>query len=280
MVMFEKSVIVVAHPDDEILWFSSILDKVDGVVICYLDGKSDPALSNGREKSLLEHPVKNICSLEINSARVFNTADWNNPAITRFGLNLSKREVIKEYEGNYYKVKDQLKNTLKDYGNVFTHNPWGEYGHEEHVQIYRAVKELQGKMKFNLWFSNYCSNSSFNLMLRYISGFDSGYVTLPTNKALGNYVMGLYKENNCWTWYDDWKWFNEEAFMKDRNHLDEVKTYGHFFPLNMIKFDSGGAAAPDSTKPLKFLHKVFGKLARAQLSRKDMIGKSHEVIYY
>jgi LmbE family N-acetylglucosaminyl deacetylase len=34
---FEKSIVVSAHPDDEILGFSSIVDRVDEVVLCYLN---------------------------------------------------------------------------------------------------------------------------------------------------------------------------------------------------------------------------------------------------
>jgi LmbE family N-acetylglucosaminyl deacetylase len=236
--MFEKSIIVAAHPDDEVLWFSSILDQINEVIICCLENKSKPDYSNGRKKSLLEHPIKNICCLGINETGVFRTADWNNPVITRFGIQILKKDfLLTEYEGNYHKLKEKLENKLNGYHNVFTHNPWGEYGHEEHVQIYRVVKELQGEKKFNLWFSNYCSNSSFNLMLNYISGFDSEYVTLKTNKILANTVKDIYIKNRAWTWYDDWEWFNEESFMKDKNHTDRVKTYGHIFPLNMIKFD-------------------------------------------
>jgi LmbE family N-acetylglucosaminyl deacetylase len=251
--MLEKSIIVSAHPDDEILWFSSIMDKVDEIVFCFLNCKSKPNLGIGRSKSLLEHPIKNISYLDIEESETFNSADWQDPVVTEFGIEISKNGVSdKKYRENYYTLKQHLKKKLDSYLNVFTHNPWGEYGNEEHVQVYRVVKELQGKMKFNLWFSNYCSNSSFNLMLRYISGFDSEYVTLKTNKIIGNYIKNLYKKNNCWTWYDDWEWFNEESFMKDKdkNYTDEIRTYGHIFPLNMLKFDplseAGGKAEAKS----------------------------------
>ena len=115
-------------------------------------------------------------------------------------------------------------------------------------------------MKFNLWFSNYCSNSSVTLMMRYVSGFDSEYVTLETNKALGNSLMSLSKKS-CWTWYDDWEWFNEESFMKDR-HRAEVKTYGHIFPLNMIKispFDRADNTSKQATSRLNHLLNVIRK---------------------
>ena len=56
--LLENAVVVVAHPDDEVLWFSSILDKVDEVVICYLAINSKPQWTVGRQLSLAEHPVK------------------------------------------------------------------------------------------------------------------------------------------------------------------------------------------------------------------------------
>ena len=58
--MLDKSIIVSAHPDDEILWFSSIAEKVDKIVFCFSDCDSHPDWSTGREKSLSEYPIKNI----------------------------------------------------------------------------------------------------------------------------------------------------------------------------------------------------------------------------
>lgn len=236
--MLEKSIIVSAHPDDEILWFSSILDKVDELIICFLDHKSYPDWKAGREKTLSEYPLKNISSLGIDESEVFNGADWANPVITKFGIKISNKNVSdKKYIENYYKLKNQMEKRLAGYRNVFTHSPWGEYGSEDHILVYRVIRKLKEDMKFNLWFSNYCSNKSFNLMLRYIDGFNSEYVTLKTNKKLGNCIQSLYKGNGCWTWYADWEWFNEESFMKDKTFEDGIKTHGHIFPLNMIKME-------------------------------------------
>lgn len=234
--MFKKSILVVSHPDDEILWFSSIFDKVEEVVFCFLDAKYNPEWTIGRKQSLSEHPLKNISCLGIDESEVFSTANWLDPAITTFGLRISDIRISdRVYKQNYYKLKKDLKNKLKGFCNVFSHNPWGEYGNEEHVQIYRVIKELQEHMKFNLWFSNYCGNKSFKLMLKYISGFNSEYVTLKTNITMSNNIKRLYKKNGCWTWYDDWKWFSEESFMKDGNIVKSSKKYGHIFPVNMIK---------------------------------------------
>ncbi len=53
----------------------------------------------------------------------------------------------KDYKENYYKLKNHLKKKLMGYVNIFTHNPWGEYGSEEHIQVYKVVKELQEEIR-------------------------------------------------------------------------------------------------------------------------------------
>jgi hypothetical protein len=120
---------------------------------------------------------------------------------------------------------------------VFTHNPWGEYGHEEHVQVFRTIQELQRDLGFNIWFSNYCSNKSNNLMLENISGFDNNYVTFESDQELGKSLMLLYKGNNCWTWLNDYTWFTQECFMLLKSEKFGKRSEGHIFPLNYIKVD-------------------------------------------
>lgn len=251
--ILRNSILLVAHPDDEVLWFSSIFDKVDEVMFCFMNSQLNPQWSIGRRQILLELPIRKVSCLEMEESEVFNCADWKHPVINEYGIEITKRGVSdKKYKENYYKIKEKLRVKLVNYQNVFTHNPWGEYGNEEHIQIYRVAKEIQKDIKFNLWFSNYCSNKSYYLMLRYISGFSSDYITIKSNKTLANQVKSLYIKNGCWTWYEDWVWFNEESFMKDKEPEENPKVYGHIFPLNMIKEEL----------PRKGLSKIFYKLKK------------------
>lgn len=98
-------------------------------------------------------------------------------------------------------------------------------------------------------------------MLRYIAGFNSEYVTLKTNKVLANCIKDLYKKNGCWTWYDDWEWFNEESFMKDGISIERVKKYGHIFPLNLIKVELPGKPK----RKFKFFKAFKGKVINSGL---------------
>lgn len=261
---FHTSLLVVAHPDDEALWFSSIIDKVDEVVICFLNYNPNPELAIGRKESLYQHPMKNIVCLEMVESETFNQANWKNPVETEFGIELSAAFKSKrKYIENYRALKRALKTKLLNHRNVFTHNPWGEYGHEEHVQVYRVVEELRQELGFNVWFPNYCSNKSFPLMLRYISLLDSERLTLPTNKVLATRIRDLYRKNCCWTWYDHWEWMDEESFLKKR--MDQAETheeYGNMFPLNIVGVRSPGKRRGISGSLARVSAKVVHALRR------------------
>ena len=234
--MFEKSIIIVAHPDDDILWLSSVIEKVSEILFCFLDFKPDPLVGPARRKTISDYPLDNVSCLEIEEAHSFNKADWTNPVETKYGLELTRNTgSTKDYAANYKRLYESLCDKLRNYDNVFTHNPWGEYGHEDHVQVYRVLKEIQNIHGYNLWYSNYCSNKSFPLMLNHISGFSSDYITIPTNKELASEIADIYIKNGCWTWYEDYCWFNEESFIKDQGEPGTTSKAGHIFPLNLIK---------------------------------------------
>ena len=234
--IFNRSILVVAHPDDEALWFSSILDKVNSICFSYLDYSKNIYLSEGRKKAICQYPLSNIKCLKIEEPRSFNMANWKNPIESKFGLKLAANNAAEtRYKKSYLELVEKLEDQLKDFSNVFTHNPWGEYGHEDHVQTFRAVQSLSLKLGYKIWFSNYCGNRSIPLMLKYISGFDTDYLTLKTNIELANKLLELYKLHSCWTWYDDYRWFQEESFMQMMLNDDSDKSYGHVFPLNLIK---------------------------------------------
>ncbi|MEJ2684983.1 MAG: hypothetical protein P8Z71_11385, partial [Candidatus Sulfobium sp.] len=276
--MFKKSIMVLSHPDDEVLWFSSILEKVDEVVICYLGCRSKPDWAEGRRQSIAEHPIKHITCLGMDESEVFKGADWQNPVVTKYGIEIINKNLsYSRYRENYHILKKHLTGILPNFENVFTHNPWGEYGNEEHVQLYRVIRELRDNMNFNLWFSSYCSNQSSSLLFRYISGFDNCYATFRTNKDLAEEAMKLYKRHNCWTWYDDWEWFNEESFMKDKVSPAEMKRYGHIFPLNLIKFNYPGVPKEETrqsrvrTAPLR---SYLGRILRKSGLRRKRIPES------
>lgn len=239
--MFQKTALVVAHPDDEALWFSSIVRRIDEIVICFLGVGSRPDLTEGRRRCSESYPFENATFLSLQESEVYNCADWSAPVLTRYGLEVTKQNNSmpgfsnKRYRDNFEELRQQLSTRLRNCRNVFTHNPWGDYGNEEHVQVFRVIDNLQQEFGFGLWFSNYCSSKSYGLMLRYISGFGSSYRTMEADRELGERLKHLYQRNKCWTWYEDFDWFTHECFMRSRRGEAGAGSAGHIFPLNFIK---------------------------------------------
>jgi hypothetical protein len=230
----KSSIIVVAHLDDEALWFSSILNEVDKIVVCFLNFWREPNLGIGRKKSISEYPLKNIDCLEIDEIGTFECADWNNPVLSEYGIELLKTRLNEKYINNFYNLYQKLEKKLEGFDNVFTHNPWGDYGNEDHIQIYRVVKKLQKSLGFNLYFTNYCSNRSYALMTRIVYDHNFEYVTKETNKKLGEKIKNILMKNDAWFWINDWEWFDNESFIKEKKGKGKVKI-GPLFPINFIK---------------------------------------------
>ncbi len=256
--MLNKSLLIVAHPDDDVLWFSSILNDVDNILFCFSDYTPIPTLGANRKKVISEYPLKNISSLALQEPQSFNMADWLQPTLSEYGIQLVKsKEAETRYRQTYSQLRERLLNKLIGIKNVFTHNPWGEYGHEDHILVYRIIKDIQPLLGFNIWYSNYCSNRSYPLLIKHISGFSSDYKTLATNHKLAKEIANIYKKHNCWTWYDDYKWFNEECFIKDAD-LPAGLDYGHLFPINLIKTDI--TSEPDCSPFRTFMAKYLAKI--------------------
>jgi hypothetical protein len=140
--------------------------------------------------------------------------------------------------------------------NVVTHNPWGEYGHEEHVQVFRAVESLQRELGFMLWVSCYCSNRSDALMRQYLSRLGTPTPLLPTDKALGARFQALYTEAGCWTWADDYIWPEREVFYPWMPEPDPAPRSGTVRPINFIWLDSPFPRSPDMSLSARIRRRI------------------------
>lgn len=210
--------LVMAHPDDEALWASSILSRMARIVLCFEAVSSHPAWGEGRRRSLAAFPLPNVASLGFQESEVFDSAAWPEPTETGYGLAVRRgpRSMPGFSEARYREAHGHLVAALRPLlaGSpcVITHNPWGEYGHEEHVQVFRAVADLQREMRFTLWVSGYVSNKSYPLMLRHLPRLDCGAAPCLTDPELSARLQALYTRNGCWTWFDDHAWPPRESF--------------------------------------------------------------------
>lgn len=259
---FEKSVVVVAHPDDEVLWFSSILNSVDQIAICFLNVPTNQKWSRGRERSLSKYPLNNLTHLDLTEADVFWDIDWESPVETSYGLAIVAKSGSEfQYVDNYEKLKAGLESLLDGARNVFTHNPWGEYGNAEHIQVYRAIRELQGRFGFNIWVTGYFSNKTALLMSNSIAAIDDEYFTRSTNIELALHITNIYKSNQCWTWYDDYRWPESESFFLVHALKPSEMRPGLIRPLQFIYISEATNREP-SVSLYRRARRILGKVVR------------------
>jgi hypothetical protein len=211
------SVIVVAHPDDEILWFSSLLKRVNHIVFCFSDEMADPEFGARRRKTVENYPLENSSFLDLAAMGVQRPQSFVRPRFSEYGIQIVGSDRlytahVRKYKENYQDMRDKLVGMLSQYRNVFTHNPWGEYGHEEHVQVHRVICDLQDKAGYDIWYSSYCSTRTVGLIDQ--GACVAGNITLPPDVDTAETLMQMYERNGCWTWYTPWTWPKQETFFR------------------------------------------------------------------
>jgi len=240
-----NSVLVVAHPDDEVLWFGSILNTVDKIIICFTDSERWPELGKARRKSLDEHACKDrIVELDLCQVKSHNKSKWPEPEETDYGLRLDKYPGFDEpYQDQALHLAAALEPHIRDATNVFTHNPWGEYGHEDHVQVSKVATRLAGSNAASIWYNSYVSNKSSTLMRRYVQGFGKSYYTMPVDTEWARIIADTYYRNDAWTWMEDYVWFASECFVQGPLVSQPEPCTGALFPVNYLRVPFDAAKA-------------------------------------
>lgn len=147
-----KRYLIVAHPDDEIIWFNP--EEYDKIVIVFTDRLDVPQFGSSRRKAMEELPYAD----KIISLDMIESNYWRDK---------TKRL---DYEENYDELCDWLHNIIEDNDTVTTHNPYGEYGHTDHIMLWHACMDTLN-----------CP----------VNGKDP---------KLYRQAKGIYKEARVWTW--------------------------------------------------------------------------------
>ncbi len=122
--------IVVAHPDDEALWFRSIVsERGTPIVWCYQNSPIEQG-----ENGLLQYErrLKNVVDFYQKTRRIIWLKAVKPANTSRFGPVDQKS--LEYLSGEITKLITEIKPSR-----VYTHNPWGEYGHSEHLTVHQAL---------------------------------------------------------------------------------------------------------------------------------------------
>ena len=263
MNFLEDSLLVAAHPDDEILWFGGVVADVGDVVTVFEDFWPDPAIGPARREALEVFPRK-IRSLGIAESASYGCADWTAPVCTEHGLALNAKfggrnmkqrlmyargkapDPIREdgYARTARQIEQRLRPLLRGKRNVFTHNPWGEYGHEDHVQVFRVLDRLRTEIGFKLWMSNYCTERALPFACTYFGNAAGQSLRRKPNLAFIEEAVDAYKRTDCWTWDDDWVWFPEETYVEAPREQKVGRPQDWLMPLNFFTIDTPKVSVP------------------------------------
>jgi LmbE family N-acetylglucosaminyl deacetylase len=205
-------VIVVAHPDDESLWLSSVLASAERVVFCFGAPFERPKMAEARRRAVAALPLAGLVDLKLPESGGGFSVDWENPQLTETGIAISDPQVRGRYDANYARLVEALRPVLAGCAEVYTHNPWGEYGHAEHIQVYCAVAALQAELGYTIWFSNYVGPVSWPLagQIGRLPCWADRRAVQP-DEAMARRLMRLYRQNGAWTWTKFHRWPAEES---------------------------------------------------------------------
>ena len=207
-----KTAVVVAHPDDEALWLSSALGSAERVVLCFGDIFGRPDRSAARKRAVDALPLAGLIDLKLPECGGGLAVDWSRPRLTETGIAIADPAVGERYGANFTALVGSLRTALAGCTAIFTHNPWGEYGHAEHIQVHRAVAVLQAELGYTIWFSNYVGSESWRLAQEIASRLCwTERRTVAPDVVLAHRLRDIYRRSGAWTWTRWHRWPAEET---------------------------------------------------------------------
>jgi LmbE family N-acetylglucosaminyl deacetylase len=178
--MSKNILIIVAHPDDELLFGgSALLEEQNWKVVC-LTNKSNETRKFEFEKSMRDLAVPIFKMYDLKD-------DINSPLDTQ-----RLEEIIRGELGN------------KNWSKVVTHNNIGEYGHPHHKQVHDTVKNILGNDNLLWVFDKDKTYVNENIVKEKTDIFFNRY---KTQKDILNQIR-----------YQQGTWFKDK--FEDSNYID------------------------------------------------------------
>jgi len=196
-----------AHPDDEVIFgwpifFDENIEKT--LLICSTDRKNP-------ERQWCAHRVNvlaNICQEEnvplyaIDNNSSFYKTPTRRPTGVPQTIEGDAKAPFRSMSENIVKVVHELE---KSHDFIFTHNPYGEYGHIDHILLFDLmVKHANLPICFTdiIQLSNWAGNETKKCK-------NSNAWKVYYNNKISEHKMNMekykkyeevYKKYNCWTW--------------------------------------------------------------------------------
>ena len=243
MSKFKNGILVVAHPDDECLFYSSIINKISTIIFCFSKIPGEKKISIGRKKAIDKFPLRNINLINLNITQAktnYRPLNWLNINDSEYGVKGGLEE--SSYLENFLILQSKLTKLITSKNSVITHNPWGEYGNPEHIQLFKIIFHIAKEKNINMFVDGYFSNLSRFYTCRKQHLLIPRIYSLKTNKNTYSLLRDHYINYGCWTWFNDYELPLYESFYKVDLSLDlnTNLNYNNIikYPLNYIEMRS------------------------------------------
>ena len=129
-----KKLMIVAHPDDELIWGGSRLFEDDWFVVCITNGKNKPR--HAELDKVMKETGDSYIIMDFPDKVDGKKSDWS-----------KDKDTINEY------LSDII--NMRDWDEIVTHNPAGEYGHIQHRMTSEMVTSLVEDKEKLMYFGIY-----------------------------------------------------------------------------------------------------------------------------
>ena len=208
--MKKNILMVLAHPDDEILFgWPIFFDKNYNkkIIMCSTD-------ANNKDRQWCAHR-KHVMSLICKNEKVEVEFIDNNSSFYKTQTRRPSSAPLNDsgdsqapYRSLCQNIVDKVKNQEKSFDYIFTHNPYGEYGHKDHILIFDLIlKNTEKPMlvtdiihRSNWSFNDRNSLSdSCKIKKTFYKKIFREDCQMDVDKF--NFYKSVYQKNNCWTWW-------------------------------------------------------------------------------
>ncbi|MBP9675015.1 MAG: hypothetical protein KBD63_07965 [Bacteriovoracaceae bacterium] len=179
-------IMIVAHPDDEIIWFEPVW--VDLIIVVFSARADSEFISKKRAEFIKMHPLGEKC--------LFMAMD---EIPNQENLKAWER-VLEKYIKEYIEKRLNLLIPACAITDVFTHGPMGEYGHPHHILIHDVVKKIFKEKNTVIWAPNLLYAKKGKVLI------------IRRNMNLYRELKKLYVHHNIWTWKDEYLPSQYESF--------------------------------------------------------------------
>jgi hypothetical protein len=219
------TILVYSHMDDDLIWMLPFWNKTEKFIGGAMPASPSYRTIISQQQAFLDNNGYNI---DYQSNWYTPWDDVTDSEYTEYywGANTSYYYLLNDHlETRLYnnptelsryeinKIKAKLEQYFADpsMSRVISHNNWGEYGHQHHRALNKAVRELAVKYRKDVWMLG-CDNGGF-IDVTVPNGITYAYGSFNT-PDLYTGIRTIYTNNGRWTWYSDRVPSGDHKFIK------------------------------------------------------------------